>query len=92
VGARPGALGRAASGEHVETFEQATLGLRVEVGCAIVACLRVGATLVAVRGTPSPGVVLDIAYRGEVAITGADVAAAGAGADAALASWRSSSG
>ena len=49
------------------------------------ACLRFGDTLAALSSTPSLGVVVDVAHdRGEVAIAGADVAAAGAAADAAL--------
>ena len=78
-------------GEHVETLEQAALGVRVEVGGvsvgghAIAASLCFCDVLAAVGGAPSLGVVMDVAYdRGEVAVAGADMAAAGAAADAAL--------
>jgi hypothetical protein len=64
--------------EHVETFEQAALGVRVEVGCAsigdraIAACLHLGDALAAVSSAPALGVVVDVAHdRGEVVPGGA---------------------
>src|SRR5690606_22236898 len=84
-------VGEPGVGENVESFEEATLGMRVEVGNASVgggafaASLRIGDALTAFGSASSLTVLVDITHDGgEVAITGADVTAACAAADAAL--------
>lgn len=84
-------IGEPGVGEDVETFEEATLGMRIEIGNASVgrgafaARLCLGDALTAFGSASTLGVLVDVTHDGgEVAIAGADMTAACTTADAAL--------